>query len=216
VSRELGGRPVRVVALAGVEDPLVLALDLGDAPALERDRAVALAVFPGRANQAQQPFRLRGGVEPEVEGGVGGAGRARISTLVRPHVVREVLPGRGCVRGGEPAGSASNCERLEDEPDLVRVAQVVERQLADAGAAVRHVYGQTQALETPDRLPDRRDAHAEPLGELLEPEGCARGQLAREDRVLELGESGLRHGRIPPALERRPRVQCHAPIVSPF
>jgi hypothetical protein len=101
----------------------------------------------------------------------------------------------------EPPRRLSHGQRLERQPRLVRVPQIVHREPADAGAAVRDVLGEAEHLELPDGLADGHRAHVERARELLEAQRRARRELAVEDRLLQL------HGRL---LGQRSRSrQCH-------
>ena len=58
---------------------------------------------------------------------------------------------------------------------------------------VRHVLGEPERLELADGLADRRDAHPERAGEILEAERRAGRQLAEDDRLAQALERRLRH-----------------------
>ena len=77
--------------------------------------------------------------------------------------------------------------RLPDGPHLLDVEP------HHLGAVVRHVLGKTQRLELADGLANRRDAHAELAGEILEPQGRPRRELAHDDRLAQALERRLGH-----------------------
>ena len=89
--------------------------------------------------------------------------------------------------------AAARCDgdRLEREARLVGVAEVVDVELLDARAAVGDVHGEPERLELADGLAHRGDARAERARELLEPQRRARGELAREDALAQLGGRGI-------------------------
>jgi len=58
---------------------------------------------------------------------------------------------------------------------------------------VGHVLGEAERLELTHRLADRRDAHAQRAGQLIEPERRPGGQFAEDDRLAQLLEGELRH-----------------------
>ena len=60
-----------------------------------------------------------------------------------------------------------------------------------------HVLGEAERLELPHRLADRRDAHAERAGQVLEPERRARRQLAEDDRLAQPLERRFGHRSVP-------------------
>ena len=170
---------VRVVTRAGREDRFVLLAPLAKRPPGKRERPVALAVLPRGADQAHEPGRAGGGVQGEVELGVEAAGGPLVAAPMRRRVVvQEHTPALG-VLVGEPHRRPADGQRLEREPRLVSVVQVLDRKLADPRTAVRDVHRETQALQLAHRLANRGDAHPERAGELLEAKRRPRRQLAR-------------------------------------
>ena len=83
-------------------------------------------------------------------------------------------------------------EGLQREPGLVRVAQVLHRQLADPGALVRHDLDQPERLHPAESLADRHLAHVQPLGELLQPQRRTARELAGQDELVQFGGGFLR------------------------
>jgi hypothetical protein len=71
---------------------------------------------------------------------------------------------------------------------------------------VRHVLGEAERLELAHGFPDRRDAHPEPLRELLEPKRRPGRELAEDDRLAEALEGGFRHRPVPDCGHRRRSV----------
>jgi hypothetical protein len=94
-------------------------------------------------------------------------------------------------------------EALEQEPRLVRVAQVVDGERAHPGTAVRDVLGQAQPFELADGLAHGHRAHVQQLGKLGQAEGRTGRQLARQDGLLELGNSLLCERPVAPGRARR-------------
>ena len=78
--------------------------------------------------------------------------------------------GRLVVGRAEELGRAAHRHRLEGEPDREQLAQLLDVEPHHLRAVVGHVLGEPEGLELADGLADRRDAHAERAGEILEPE----------------------------------------------
>ncbi len=214
MAAELPLRLVGVVADAGIEDRLVLLAAPRERPALgERERAVALAVLPGRPDQADEPVRTRRLVEAEVEGGVLAPRLHGVTAAVSLRPPLEVLGGRRAVSFSEALGGAAHREGLEGEPHLVGVAEVVDGELAHARTAMGHVHGEPEALELAHCLAHRGDAHAERARKLLEAQRRARRELAGEDRLLQVHHRRLGHRLMAPPAGERGRL--HGAIVSP-
>src|SRR6266508_1378141 len=109
---QLESRFLRAPTDTGFEDALVLALTVAPEPALERERAVALAVLPGRSDQANEPVGAGRGVQGEVEGGVRSPRVTGVPALVGSDVGHEVATGRLAVRGREALGRSAHGQRL--------------------------------------------------------------------------------------------------------
>ena len=215
VPRQLGGGAIGVVADARVEDPLVLPLDLrGCRCAGVRSRDSARS-SPRRAGSAA-------GATPSRPRRRARSGR-RCGRCALQEYRRVLAPGRtrsGARRAvsasalGEAAGRPANRERLEHEPHLVGVAQVVEGQLADARArgAGRGRRGRGSPAAAPPREPARCSCRAAPRAP---PAGAARPGAARRT-----GSSpAARRAQPRPSsgavcVQERPRLQRHEPIVS--
>ena len=109
-------------------------------------------------------------------------------------VERVEVPARDVGLGArQPLGRAPDGERLEREPHLEEVAQLVGVEIEHPRALVRHVLREPERLQLPDRLPDRRDAHPERAGELVEPQRRSGRQLAEDDRLAQLLERVFGH-----------------------
>ena len=159
----------------------------------EERRPEPLRPIPGRADQGHEPRRLGRLVEREVEVGVRThrlpdvAGPAR---LVEP---LQMPPGRLGSGVREPLGAPAHGERLEREPDLKEVAQLVDVEIEHLRALMGDVLGQSQSLELADRLADRRDARPQRASQFVQAQGRPGGQLAQDDRLAQLLERVLRH-----------------------
>ena len=128
---------------------------------------------------------------------------------MRPHRLAHVLQGRrrveavelGAGRIGVPVrevlGRPADRERFERQADLEQVTQLLDVEVEDAGALVRHVLGQAERLQLAHRLANRRDRHAERPGELVEPERRPRRELPHDDRLAQLLERVFRHRPVP-------------------
>jgi hypothetical protein len=82
--------------------------------------------------------------------------------------------------------------------------EILDGELRDPRAPMGHVDGEAERLEAAYRLPDRRDAHPERAGKVLEAERIPGGELAGEDRLLQLGGRDLGHRPVvPSAVDRR-------------
>ena len=199
-------RALGVVGDARLEDLLVLAAAGGELPALGRFEAVTLAGLPHRLDQPQQPRGLGGLVEREVKLLVGRRGGRR--GVVRHPVQGRQAGARPClIGGGETLGGAADRGQLEREPRLEHLAQIGDRQLRHAGAAVRDVLDQAGRVEPAKRLADRHRAHPQQLRELLDREPRARPQATGDDRRVERLERLLGERPVPldAAVERRDR-----------
>ena len=95
-----------------------------------------------------------------------------------------------------PGGEADR-RGLEQQPSRVGVAQVLDRDAADARAAMGDVLGEPEALELAHGLADRHRAHVERARQRLEPERRARRELPAEDRLLQVGQRALGQGAMP-------------------
>jgi len=184
---QLARRQLGVVGHAGGEDALVLGAALGQRAAVARRQRepVALRALPQRRDELEQPARLGGAVEREVELGVG---RQRVddrAAAVRAHVTPQRLARLALVLGGETLGGVRDGQRLEREPQLVDLAQVLDAQLPHARAAVGHVLDQAVGVEAAQRLADRHRAHLQRVGELLDRQPLARGDAAGDDRLVQ-------------------------------
>ena len=100
---------------------------------------------------------------------------------------------------GEALRRAAHGQRLERQPDLEEVAQLVDVEIEHPGALVGHVLREAERLQLPDRLADRRDAHPERAGELVQAQRRAGRQLAEDDRLAQLLEGELGHRPVPHA-----------------
>ena len=164
------------------------------APFGEQHGPVALARVPRRADQPQEPRRPRRLVEREVERSVRAHRRADVAAPARLVVRGQVRARR--LRRRRPSkqlGRAPHRHALEREPDREELAQLLDVEAHHLRAVVRHVLGEPERLELPHRLADRRDAHPEPAGEILEPQRRPRRQLAHDDRLAQPLQRGLRH-----------------------
>src|SRR5689334_13162845 len=106
------------------------------------------------------------------------------------------------VRGGEELGGAADGHALEREPDGEELAELLDVERHHLRTVMRDVLREAERLELPDGLPDRRDAHAELAGEILEAERRTGRQLAEDDRLPEALEGGLRHRPVPDGASR--------------
>ena len=97
-------------------------------------------------------------------------------------------------------------ERLQREADREQLPHLLDVDPHHLRAVVRDVLGEPERLELADGLADRRDAHAERAGEILEPERGPWVQLAEDDRLAQPLERGLGHR--PVADDRAGGWQC--------
>jgi hypothetical protein len=93
----------------------------------------------------------------------------------------------------EPLRRAAHGDRLEAEANLEEVAQVVGIEVEHLRALVGHVLREAERLELAHRLADRRDAHAEGPGQLVQAERGPGRELAEDDRLAQLLEGVLGH-----------------------
>ncbi len=82
---------------------------------------------------------------------------------------------------------------LEGEPDGEELAQLLDVEPGDLGAVVGDVLREPERLEFSHGLPHGRDARAERLGNVLEAQRRARGELAEDDRLAQTLERSLGH-----------------------
>ena len=138
-------------------------------------------------------------VEREVKGAVRLPRGAQVAGAEEAQMVVEPRRGAGGVLVREAQRGALHGQRLELEPRLVDLEQVVDGQRGGARAAVRHVLDQPEAVEPADGLADRHRAHAHDLGELLDRQPLARGDDAVHDCLVQrveglLGERAVTAG----------------------
>ena len=164
----------------------------------QQHRPVALAAVPGGPDRAHAASSTRRLVDREVEGGVLTHRRACVAGLRGPRRARPAARGRGTRRARSSNSSAapSHCHRLEREPDREQLAQLLDVEPHHLRAVMRDVLRETQRLELADGFADRRDAHPERAGEILEPQRRARRQLAEDDRLPQPLERGFGHGAV--------------------
>ena len=122
---------------------------------------------------------------------VRGARSRPVAALAAQRVALERRLGALDLGRRDAPGGARDGERLEREPRLVGVAQVGDVEFLDARAAVRDVHGESERLELAHRLAHGGDARAERARQLLEAQGRARLELAREDPLAQLGRRGI-------------------------
>ena len=115
---------------------------------------------------------------------------ARGTRLVEP---LQRPAGRLGVGVREPLGRPAHRERLQREPHLEEVAQLLDVEVEHLRPLVRHVLREAECLQLADRLADRGDAHPQRASQIVEPEGRSRGQLPEDDRLAQLLERVLRH-----------------------
>ena len=149
-----------------------------------------------------QPRRLRRLVEREVEVRVRAhralARRRRRAARRARRGARAPPPPR---RSVEPLGRAAHRQRLEREPHLEQIAQLVDVEIEHLRALVRHVLREPERLQLPHRLADRRDAHPERPRQLVQPQRRPGRQLAHDDRLAQLLQRVFGHR---PVAHRRP------------
>ena len=189
------GGQLRIACSDGVEKPpvdlTVAVLEL--ARGREERRAEPLRAVPGGTDHLEQPGRPAGVVQPEVEVGVGAHGRKDLVRSAGLVELEQVATRRLDLGRRHALRCTTDGERLERKPNLEEVAQVVDVERDHLRALVGNVLGQSERLELAHRLPDRRNAHAERAGELVEAEGRAGLQLPHDDRLPELLERILGH-----------------------
>jgi hypothetical protein len=86
---------------------------------------------------------------------------------------------------GEAEGGDLGGGRLDDDPNVVQLADVPGRERGDVGATAWGDGDQAVGGEAVERVADRRDRDAERLGELAQGEPSPGRQLALEDPVAD-------------------------------
>ena len=101
------------------------------------------------------------------------------------------------ISGLEQLCSAAHRHPLEGEADREELAELLDVEGHHLRAVMRDVLGEAECLELPDRLADGRDAHPELPGQILKAQGCARRQLAHDDRLAQALQSRFSHRPVP-------------------
>ena len=195
------GRRVRVVRGARVEERLVERAVALLRPVLrgEQRRAEPLRAIPRRPDQRHEPRRLRRVVEREVEVRVRAHRLAHVAGARRRVEARRAGRARpSAVRVREPLGGPPHGERLEREPHLEEVAQLVDVEVEDARALVRARASRARA--PPAAAPPRGSARCDMPSDRASSSsrsGVPAGQLAQDDRLAQLLEGVLGHRPVP-------------------
>jgi hypothetical protein len=200
-------RAVAVVRLARSEQVAVqLLVPVLHRALREQNRPVALARVPRRPDQPQQPRRPRRLVEREVECAVRAHRLPDVAAAPRLVVGVQVRARRLGVARLEQLSGAPHRHALEREPDREELPELLDVEPHHLRPVVRHVLGEAQGLELPDGFADRRDAHPERAGEILEAQGRPGLQLAHDDRLAEALQRSLGHR---PVTRRRRETRVH-------
>jgi hypothetical protein len=170
------------------------------------DVQVRAGRVPQPGDHLHQPLAPRPcvqlGVEALVELEVGLRGRPRA------HLLEQRLERRRPF-GLEPLGGLADRELLERDPDLVVLAQVVDRRQEHHRAALRMQGDEALPLQRGERLADRRRADPESPRDLHLAQALARRELAGHDLLSQSGGDGT--GDRPGAVEARLERGAHLP-----
>ena len=201
-------RPFGVTAAQRFQDLRMLPVAVGGGLPVSLG-PVALGVAPSGQDAAHQPAPPRCLVDREVEALMSVPGRHAVADLTGSHE-----RGEGC-RGllGRPlveaCGGLAHRQRLQVEAAEVGVLEVGQAEFPDSRHATWLEIDEIEGRESADGLAHRHHAHAQAIGEFLQPQWSTRRDALLDDGVEEgtLGDIGrtldLRPLEHPKTLSRR-------------